>query len=198
MRILCLAKANDEPWAFGLPGRLMTGFLKFPWVLHPRKRTWNLKLSHLEKETHLKKTSIFGFHFGFWKEASFQDTGTWFDKKHTKNLLKNMKDILQLEKFAGHMWEHNFVVVSPSGKLMTLQKSWYEKTLQSSDFPPLKATLETILKDVTKTIHQRRRHPWAHHQTSPSFWTFAASISHGLALWFQGPKNPSHWWKKSG
>jgi len=68
----------------------MTGFLKCPWVLHPRKRTWNLKLSHLEKETHLKKTSIFGFHFSFWKEASFQDTGTWFDKKHTKNLLKNI------------------------------------------------------------------------------------------------------------
>ena len=70
-----------------------------------------------------------------------------------------------VEKYEGHpptgeicrarVGEHNFVVVSPSGKLMTLQKSWYEKTLQSSDFPPLKATLETILKDVTKTIHQR-------------------------------------------
>ena len=145
-RILCLAKANDEPWAFGLPGRLMTGFLKFPWVLHPRKRTWNLKLSHLEKETHLqKKTSIFGFHFSCWKEASFQDTGTWFDKKHTKK---------SVEKYEGHpptgeicrarFWGHNFVVVSPSGKLMTLQKSWYEKTLQSSDFSPIES------------------HPWKH------------------------------------
>ena len=71
--------------------------MNFWTVLHPRKLTWNLKITQWKRNI-IFQSSIFGFHVGF--------QGAWFGSDHLPRKFNCAKTVLQQRRIDVHIPSH--------------------------------------------------------------------------------------------